>query len=81
MMSLETIRAALGWCTVINFSILLAWGLGFMLARDWIYRMHSRFFRITKAQFETIQYAGMAFFKISLLIFNLIPYIALRITG
>ena len=80
-MTLEIIRDALGWCTLINFAILLAWGLGFLLAHDWIFNLHSKLFKLSIGQFDTIHYAGMAIFKLFVLTFNLVPYLALRIVG
>ncbi len=46
-MTLEIIRDALGWCTVINFGLLLWWFLFFTFAHDWTYRMHSRWYNLT----------------------------------
>jgi hypothetical protein len=32
-------------------------------------------------RFDAIHYAGIAFFKILIMVFNLVPYLALRIIG
>ena len=80
-MTVEILRSALAWCTVINLILLTFWWLFFFLAHDWAYRMHSRWFRISVEQFDAIHYAAMAFFKIGLLFFNLVPYLSLRIVG
>jgi hypothetical protein len=32
-------------------------------------------------QFDAIHYAGMTVFKLGIILFNLVPYIALRIVG
>ena len=53
----------------------------FIVGRDWIYRMHSRWFRISEERFDAIHYAGMAIFKTAIFLFNLVPYLALRIVG
>lgn len=37
-MTMDFVRGFLGWCTLINFGILLYWFLAFTLARDRIYR-------------------------------------------
>ena len=80
-MTVDIIRDVLAWCTVINFALLLWWFMFFSLARDWVYRVHTRWFRISEEKFDTIHYAGMAFFKICIFVFNLVPYLALRIAG
>jgi Family of unknown function (DUF6868) len=80
-MSLEMVRRALLWCTVINYGVLLVWFLFFMLAHDWIYQLHGKWFHLSVKQFDALHYAGMALYKIGTLLLNLIPYIALRIVG
>ena len=78
-MDIEILRSTLGWCTVINVGLLLWWALFILLAHDLVYRLHSRWFKLSVEQFDAIHYTGMAFFKIMVLLFNLAPYIALRI--
>ncbi len=78
-MTVEIIRSTLAWCSVIDIGLLLFWFLFFTLAHDFIYRMHARWFKIPAETFDTIHYTGMAFFKICIFLFNLVPYIALRI--
>lgn len=80
-MTTELLRSTLGWCTVINFGLLLWWALFILLAHDWVYRMHSRWIKLSVEQFDAIHYAGMAFFKIIVFVFNLAPYIALWIVA
>jgi len=80
-MSLALVRDALLWCTLIDYGILLVWWLFFMLAHDWMYRLHSRWFHLSREQFDALHYAGMAIFKVGILLLNLVPYIALCIVG
>ena len=80
-MTLEIIRDALAWCTVINWAILLWWFLVFSMAHDWMYRFHGKWFKISVEKFDAIHYAGMALFKTGIFLFNLAPYLALRIVG
>jgi hypothetical protein len=80
-MNIETAREALLWSTVINFGVLLCWFLFFQFAHDWMYQFHSRWFRLSVEQFDGIHYAVMAVYKIGIILFNLVPYVALRIAG
>ena len=80
-MTVQVVRDALFWCWVINFGLLLLWFLMFSLARDWIYRYHSRWFKLSAERFDSIHYTGMAMFKTAIFMFNLVPYIALHIVG
>jgi len=61
--------------------LLLWWVLVFIFARDWIYAFHSRWFKLSRETFDTIHYSGMAFFKLYIFIFNVVPYFALGIAG
>jgi hypothetical protein len=80
-MSLEVLRRFLLWCTVINYGILLVWFLLFTLAREPFHRFHNRWFRLSGEQFDTLHYAGMSVYKIGILLFNLVPYLALCLVG
>ena len=79
VMSIESVRRALLWCAVINYGILVIWFLFFMLAHDWIYLLHSRWFHMSVEQFDMLHYAGMAIYKIGVLLLNLVPFIVLHI--
>ena len=78
-MSFESVRRALLWCALLNYGILVVWFLFFMLAHDWMYLLHSRWFRISVEQFDMLHYAGMSIYKIGILLFNLVPFVALHI--
>ena len=78
-MTVELIRDGLAWCAIINMGVLLLWFLVLMVAHDWIYRLHGKWFKLPEEKFDTIQYASMGFFKLSILLLNIAPYLALLI--
>lgn len=78
-MSMEALRHSLAWCTVINYIILIIWFLAIVFARVPISRLHGRFFDLPVDKFNSINYLGISFYKIGILLFNLVPYLALRI--
>jgi len=78
-MTVDTVREMLGWSAVINLGLLVWWFLAFTLVHDLIYRLHGRWFKLSVERFDAIHYAGMAFFKLCILLFNIAPYLALRI--
>ena len=80
-MTPATVRSVLLWSTVINYGVLVLWFLVFLLAHDWIYSMHRRWFHLSPEQFDALHYAGMSAYKIGVLVLNLVPYLALRIAG
>jgi hypothetical protein len=81
LMTLEIVRAALGWCAIINFALLAWWFLFFSLAHDWTQRVHGRWFRLSGEDFDRVHYMAMAYFKMGILLLNLVPYLALRIVA
>ncbi len=80
-MTIEMLERALMWCLIFNYGLLLIWFAAFLLAHDWIYRMHTRWFTLSVEKFDEVHYFGMAVFKIFVLVFNLAPFIALHIVG
>lgn len=78
-MSTGMVREAFLWCAVINYGLMLVWFLTFALAHDWMYRLHGRWFRLSTERFDAIHYAGIAMYKVGILVFNLVPYLALRL--
>ena len=80
-MTVEIFRNALGWSALINYGILMIWFLFFIVAHDWMYRYHTKFFTLSVEKFDATHYASMAFFKLIVIAFNLVPYLALRIVA
>ena len=80
-MSLETVRAFLGWSAILNLIFVSIWFLIFMLAHDWIFFLHRRWFDLSRESFDAIHYAGMACCKIFAWLFFIMPYFALRLIG
>ena len=78
-MIVDQIKEVLLWCFIINTGMLLWWFLFIVLARNWVYRMHTKWFKISEERFDEIHYAGMAFLKICIFVLYLVPYIALCI--
>ena len=80
-MTIEITRNFLLWCTVINYGVLLLWFLVFVFAHDLIHRIHGKWFRLSRDQFDALHYAGMSIFKIGIILFNLVPLVVLSILG
>lgn len=76
---MEALRQFFAWCTVINYAILIIWFAAIVVARAPISRLHGRFFDLPVDKFNSINYLGISFYKIGILLFNLVPYLALRI--
>ena len=78
-MDIELLRSFLGWCALINFGILIFWFLMIKFTRKMVLDLHGKFLNISEEQFNLVQYQAMAFFKLSIFLFFLVPYIVLQI--
>ena len=79
MMSLESLTAFLGWCTVINFVILIVAALGIVAMRRSIGSIHASMFKLEQDVLSKAYFRYLANYKILVIVFNLVPYLALRI--
>ena len=68
----------LGWMTIINLFILSLWFFIICFYKETVYNLHSQWIPITQEQFNVIHYAGMAFYKILILLFFFTPYLVLK---
>ena len=78
-MTIDVARSFLLWCTIINYGVLLVWFLVFVFAHDGIERVHGRWFRLSREQFDALHYGGMSIYKLGIILFNLVPLAALCI--
>lgn len=79
--NLDGVAGILIRCFLGGMALLIVWFAGFAAAGDWIYQMHTRWFQIPRQTFDTIHYAGMAFTKIEIILFFLLPWIAIRFSS
>lgn len=81
-MDIATLRAFFMWCTILNGGLLILSFLIFVFAGDLMYRILSTWYHpISKDTFHVAVYSLIGLFKILVLIFNLVPYVALVIMG
>jgi len=81
-MGVDTLRHVFIFSLVINYGILLIWFAAFSLAHDRIYRLHNRWFAVSRETFDALHYGGMSVYKIGTLLLNLAPLGALwLVTG
>jgi len=78
-MSIYQVREILMWCSIINVGLMIAMFLILWLGRDWVYKMHSRSFRMTESQFNVVVYSFLGMYKLFIYFFNIIPFIAISI--
>ena len=80
-MDIHTLKAFFMWCTIIDGALLVLSSMICVFANDWIYRIHSRWFPMPREAFNVAIYSFIGLFKIFVLVFNAVPYVALLIVG
>ena len=71
------LKHVLLWSVGLNYLVLLVWFGVFVFARDWMYGVHTRWFKLSVETFDAIHYAGLSVYKIGIILFNLVPLVAL----
>lgn len=81
MISLHELTTFLGWCTAINIGILLFSTLITTLTKSFAASLHSKLFHLDPASLPKMYFDYLGNYKILIMVFNLVPYLALRIMG
>jgi hypothetical protein len=78
-MTLETARSFFLWCSLINYALICVWALLATVGRVRYHALVGRLFPISLAQFDLINYGGIALYKLGVILFNIVPMISLFI--
>ena len=78
-MTLETLTTFLGWSTVLNIILLSLATLSVVAFRGFMVTIHSSLLGLEEDQLAKIYVQYLSAYKILVLIFNLVPYVALKI--
>jgi len=81
MESVQTIREVMAWSTALNVGILLFSTIVLSVAGAPIKRLHARLFDMSESDLSRAYFQYLAQYKIAVLVFNLVPYLSLRIAG
>ena len=80
-MDIHTIQTFFMWCTIIDAILLVLMGMIFTFAGNWVYRIQSTWYPISRDAYNVIVYSFVGLFKLFFLMFNFVPYVALRVMG
>jgi len=78
-MAIATVKDFFMWCTILNVALLAFSALFLSLANAWVYKMHTRSFPLSREAFNAIIYSFLGLYKVLIIVFNLVPYLALSI--
>lgn len=80
-MNMHELKDALLWCVGINYVLIIFWFCVFFYAHDWLYRLHTRWFRFSVETFDALNYGGIGLYKLGVILFNLVPLVALYLSS
>jgi len=78
-MDVNEITTFLGWCTALNMGILAFAATFLCLFKGVAINVHSKLTGVSASKLPALYFSYMANYKIGVLIFNLVPYIALKL--
>ncbi len=78
-MNLKQLTQVFKWMTIINVAVLTLSSVLIMLLKNVMCRTHAKLFGITEASVAMAGYCYLGAYKILVLVFNIVPYIALSI--
>jgi hypothetical protein len=81
MMDMPTLTSFFMWCTIINGGILIYSSIFVIFAPEFMYRIQSKWFPISRESYNVVIYCFLGLFKLLFFFFSLTPWLALLIIG
>jgi hypothetical protein len=79
MEDINNLTLFMGWCSIINIGLLLFSSVGLIVLRGRVLNIHSKITGISQAELLPMYFRLLGNYKIAIIIFNLVPYIVLKI--
>jgi hypothetical protein len=76
-MNIETIREFLGWCTIINYGLMILAFLRVYALRNTLAQFRQELFGLDEESVRRLQGQLFVNYQLVIIVFNLTPYIAL----
>ncbi len=80
-MAIESLKAFFLWCSIINIGLMFVTFFICICARDWASSIHQKMFGVSPEFFKMAAWSFMGLYKLLVIVFCIIPYIALLIIG
>ena len=80
-MDIQKLTRFFMWCSIINGALLVLSMMGIVLVPDFGLSLQSKLFHVPRETLNLALYLFLGVFKIVWLIFNVTPYVALRVVG
>ena len=79
MTDMNTLTEFLGWCSIINISILFLSTIALAVVRKPVSGIHSKMFGVSETDLPLTYMQYLGNYKIAIIVLNIVPYIALKI--
>ena len=80
-MTLPQLTELLGWVAILNFGFLLLMLLILTTMKESCLSIHSKMFGMSEQELNRAYFHYLAQYKIVVLVFNIVPWLALKIMG
>ena len=78
-MNIDQLTDFFKWMTIINIGILFISSVLIMILKRFLQKTHSRLFGISEQSVALMAYGYLGIFKIIVIVFNIVPFVALHI--
>ena len=79
MNNIMPVTAFFGWCSLINIALLLLATLFISMFNRFTKTIHAKLFHVSMTELDMVYLRYLASYKLGILLFNLVPYIALKL--
>jgi hypothetical protein len=79
MTSVESLAQFFGWCTVLNYGLLVFMTFIVVAMRGTMTSIHSRLFGVNEADLPRCYFQVLAHYQSLILAFSLVPYVTLKL--
>ncbi len=79
MITIDSLTAFFGWCSVINIGILVLSTVLLMIFKEPITKIHSKLFGLNQESLPLTYFQYLGNYKIAIFMLNLVPYVALKL--
>ena len=80
-MGFADLTAVFGWMLVINLGVYMLAAVFIVFGRDWTARLEARITGVPEEVWPRLFMDYLSRYKVAIMVFNLAPYLALRIVG
>jgi len=77
-MTYDLLISFFGWMAAINIAVFAFSTLMVLIMGDWAFNLHARMFGVEIESVRQIVYSWLGTYKIAILVFSIVPYLALR---